>query len=136
MSAKQDLLYRVRAMENMDLKALRAEWRRLYGEPPSMRSAELLRRMLSWRVQADQLGGFDAATRRLLETSKSPAIPVELKPGARLARMWNGRRIEVTVTQSGFAMDGVEYRSLSEIARKVTGTRWNGLRFFGIRTSS
>src|SRR5438552_18610258 len=112
MSAKLELLHRVRAMEHMDLKTLRTEWRRLHGEPPSMRSAELLRRMLSWRVQADQLGGFDAATRRMLETGKSSATPVELRPGTRLARIWNGRRIEVTVTKDGFVMDSNEYGSL------------------------
>lgn len=133
MSGKRDLLHRVRTMEQMDLRELRAEWRRLYGEAPTTRSIELLRRLLSWRVQADQLGGFDAATRRMLETGKAAKSPLELKPGSRLARLWNGRRIEVTVTDDGFLMEGAAYGSLSEIARKVTGTRWNGRRFFGVR---
>ncbi|MDT9597922.1 DUF2924 domain-containing protein [Sphingosinicella rhizophila] len=137
MSKKKDLLHRVRAMERMDLADLRTEWRRLYGEPPTMRSAELLRRMLAWRVQADQLGGFDAATRRMLETGKAASPPpVHLPPGTRLARIWKGRRIEVTVTEDAVVMDGVEYGSLSELATKITGTRWNGLRFFGVRSSA
>lgn len=125
----------VRALERLDLHDLREEWRKRYGEPPKMRSKELLARLLAWRIQADAFGGLDAATVRLLNSDRVlPRRPV-LSPGTRLAREWQGRRHEVDVLEKGFRYDGSDYRSLSEVARAITGTRWNGLRFFGLRES-
>lgn len=123
----------VRALEALDLRGLRDEWRRRYGEPPTMRSKELLARLLAWRIQEDALGGLDAATVRLLRAERrAPPVPV-LTPGTRLSREWQGRRHEVDVLESGFRYAGADYRSLSQVARVITGTRWNGLRFFGLR---
>ena len=123
----------VRALEALDLHGLRGEWRTRYGEPPKMRSKELLARLLAWRIQADAFGGLDATTIRLLKSDRLPAPKPMLEPGARLAREWQGRRHEVDVLEKGFRYDGSDYRSLSEVARAITGTRWNGLRFFGLR---
>lgn len=122
-----------RALERLDLHGLRDEWRRRYGEPPKMRSTELLARLLAWRIQADAFGGLDAATVRLL-TSERPAKPRLILPiGTRLTREWQGRVHEVDVLGSAFRYDGHDYRSLSQIACSITGTRWSGLRFFGLR---
>jgi Protein of unknown function (DUF2924) len=134
MSAKRQAMASkaVAAIATMDLRGLRAEWERRYGAAPRHRSAELLRRVLAWRVQADVLGGFDAATLRML-TSDKAALNLGAKPGMRLAREWAGKRHEVIVIESGVVYEGVTYGSLSEVARHITGMRWNGPRFFGLR---
>ena len=123
----------VRALEALDLLGLRDEWRRRYGDPPKMRSRELLARLLAWRIQADAFGGLDATTIRLLKSEQLPPRKPRLAPGERLAREWQGRRYEVEVLEKGFRYAGANYRSLSHVAREITGTRWNGLRFFGLR---
>lgn len=123
----------VRALEALDLHGLRNGWRQRYGDPPKMRSRELLARLLAWRIQADAFGGLDAVTIRLLRSGRLPPPKPSLAPGTRLAREWQGRRHEVDVLESGFQYAGRHYRSLSEVARTITGTRWNGLRFFGLR---
>ena len=123
----------VRALEALDLHGLREEWRKRYGDPPKMRSHELLARLLAWRIQADAFGGLDAATIRLLTTDRPPIPKPALAPGTQLTREWQGRRHEVDVLEQGFRYAGADYRSLSQIARAITGTRWNGLRFFGLR---
>lgn len=123
----------VRALERLDLHRLRDEWRRRYGDPPKMRSVELLARLLAWRIQAEALGGLDAATIRMLKSERLPAPRLALDAGARLSREWQGRLHEVDVLVNGYRYNGRDYRSLSHIAREITGTRWNGLRFFGLR---
>jgi hypothetical protein len=123
----------VRALEALDLHGLRDEWHKRYGAPPKMRSRELLARLLAWRIQADAFGGLDAATVRLLLSDKTAAPKPILSPGTRVSREWQGRCHEVDVLEEGFRYAGADYRSLSQIARAITGTRWNGLRFFGLR---
>lgn len=133
MKKAERITQEVRALESLDLHCLRDEWRRRYGEPPKMRSKELLARLLAWRIQADAFGGLDATTIRLLKTDRLPPPKPRLAVGTRLAREWQGRRHEVDVLEEGFRYDGGDYRSLSQVARAITGTRWNGLRFFGLR---
>jgi hypothetical protein len=85
-------------------------------------------------IESDALGGLDEPTLRLLSgTRPAPPPPVVLAAGTRLAREWRGVRHEVEVGEGGFLHQGTTYRSLSEVARTITGTRWNGLRFFGPR---
>ena len=133
MKKAERITQEVRALEALDLHGLRDEWRKRYGEPPKMRSRELLARLLAWRIQADAFGGLDPATIRKL-TSDTPPVPKPvLAPGSRLSREWQGRRHEVDVLEQGFRYAGADDRSLSQIARAITGTRWNGLRFFGLR---
>lgn len=122
----------VAALETMSLAQLRAEWQRRYGDPPRHRAADLLRRVLAWRIQADVHGGLDAPTRRMLEKVQGE-VKVSATPGMRLARDWAGRRHEVCVIESGVVYEGCTYGSLSEVARHITGQRWNGPRFFGLR---
>lgn len=126
----------VRALEALDLHGLRGEWRKRYGQPPKMRSRELLARLLAWRIQADAFGGLDQTTIRLLNAESLPPPKPLLEPGTRLVREWQGRRYEVDVLEKGFRFGGTDYGSLSQIARAITGTRWNGLRFFGLRESA
>lgn len=133
MSYKADIAAQVRALATLDIAALREEWRRRYGPPPRFRSTDLLSRMLAWRIQVDAVGGLDDATRRMLASDRVMPSPVELAPGTRLAREWRGKRHEVEIAADGVRYQGQSYRSLSEVARAITGTRWNGLRFFGLR---
>lgn len=124
-----------RSYETMSLENLRAEWRARYGAPPTLRSTDLLRRMLAWRVQADCMGGLD---RKLVNQiikagkAKGPRKPIVAK-GVRLVREWQGRVYEAEACEGGFRFDGEVHASLSAIARKITGTRWNGPLFFGLR---
>ena len=124
----------LRAIEVMQLEELRALWQTHFGPPPALRSVDLMRLMLSWRLQARTYGGLEPALRRKLK-AKSPADPVthDLAVGTMLIRDWQGQRVEVTVEEGGFCWLDQVYPSLSAVASAVTGTRWNGPRFFGLR---
>lgn len=94
----------------------------------------LARGRRSWKVQAEAEGGLDRETRRVLLSkawAKDPG-PM-LTPGVRLSREWRGRVYDVDVVGDGFLYEGKPYASLSEVAREITGVRWNGPRFFGLR---
>ena len=104
----------------------------------------LVFRVLAYRLQADLLGDLDPDTRRLLERSGSLAdvdnlaadlhrIRPGLKPGTVLTREWDGHLQQVMVLADGFSWRGKTYQSLSKVASAITGTRWNGPRFFGLR---
>lgn len=131
------------AVESATLPQLRLLWRERLGEdPPTFRSREIFRRMLAYRLQEFAFGGLSAKAKRklkeieerLLGLKAKPVSPlVQLRPGVRLGRDWQGVRHEVTVTPTGFLYEGATYASLSEIARLITGTRWNGPLFFGLR---
>jgi hypothetical protein len=143
---------RVVALENeiahlrgLDLDGLRARWRSLTGRAaPSHLPKTLLLRVLAYRVQAAALGDLDKPTIRLLDriadealAGKRVEVPVPdragLKPGTVLVREWEGRPQRVMVLADGFTWNGGTYPSLSKVARAITGTRWNGPRFFGLR---
>lgn len=127
----------VRGLATLDLEGVRAVWSAQFGPPPKLRSVELLRLMLAWRLQAKAHGGLDADTRRQL--ARRGAILREgrsLGLGAVLRRQYEGRMIEVIVEPDGFRFDGHIHPSLSAVAQAVTGTRWNGPRFFGLRQGS
>lgn len=118
-------------LERATLQELRAEWGRRYGAPPRLRSPDLLRQTLAWRIQAGEEGGLDKVSKRLL--CRDARAGVQLPPGTIIAREWQGVRHEVEATDDGFIHAGRRWKSLSEIARAITGTRWNGPRFFGLR---
>jgi hypothetical protein len=124
----------ISTLEPLDLEGLRAIWSGHYGPPPRLRSVELLRLMLAWRLQADARGGLDRETRRKLGRT-GPVQPegMELGIGTVLSREWQGRRVEVVVERDGFRYDGHLFRSLSAAATAIAGARWNGPRFFGLR---
>lgn len=120
------------ALESASLEALRAAWRRHFGVPPKLRSPQLLRYILAWRLQVKAEGGLDARTRALLlrEPRGSEAL---LQVGTIIGREWQGVRHEVEITEQGPLYRGRHWKSLSDVARHITGTRWNGPRFFGLR---
>ena len=141
----------IASLSNLDADRLRLQWRNhLGGLAPAHLPRWLLLRTLAFRIQAAILGDLDKATLRLLRSSKaegrgSPrARPFEtrgpttregigLKSGALLVREWNGNLERVMVLENGFAWNGKAYGSLSQIAKAMTGTNWNGHRFFGLR---
>ncbi|MCB1498645.1 MAG: DUF2924 domain-containing protein [Bauldia sp.] len=131
-----DIEREIEALAGLDLEGLRAVWRQRYGPPPRLRSVELLRLLLAWRIQATVLGGLDRETRRQLER-RGPvrAEGLELGVGTRLRRVWQGRVVEVVVEAEGFRFENRMFRSLSAAATAITGSRWNGPRFFGLRQS-
>jgi len=129
----------------LDVGTLRARWRTVFRRRPSPHlPRHLLFRVLAYRLQADCFGDLDIESRRLLDGARSPEdaskrsveadrLTTDLRPGTILAREWNGRMQRVAVLADGFAWNGKTYPSLSQIALAITGTRWNGPRFFGLR---
>ena len=134
MIASAELEHEVQALEQTDLDGLRLEWRRRWGAAPTLRSVPFLRHMIAWRIQAAHFGGLDAALSMRLRKTPTRAVGPLLRPGMRIAREWKGVRHEVEVGETGFVYAGATYASLSEIARTITGVRWNGPRFFGLRS--
>ncbi len=110
--------------------ALGSEWRRIYRSEPPRLSPDLLRRGIAYRLQERAYGKLSPHVARVL-ASGGRAAP-EVTAGTRLVREWNGRTIDVIATEDGMVWEGRTYRSLSAIAREVTGTAWSGPRFFGI----
>jgi hypothetical protein len=132
-------------IRSLDIAELRNEWQRLnHGAPPKL-SRELFALALSYQLQEGEQGGLSKSTRRKLQAmTKSlqvtgrigPSAGLSLKPGARLVREWHGHTHTVTVTEDGFDHEGTSYRSLTTIAKKITGAHWSGPRFFGLPTSA
>ena len=132
-------------LRDLDVGGLRSRWHAIYGRPaPPHLPGHLLFRVLAYRLQADHWGDLDAESKRLLDRSESPEQAgqsamarsrqsTELRPGTVLGREWNGRMHRVAVLAEGFAWNGKTYPSLSKIALVITGTRWNGPKFFGLR---
>jgi hypothetical protein len=122
---------------------LRGEWRRLHRMPPPMRlSRDLLIRAITYKLQERASGGLSMATlRKLAQAGADPsgrgatrlAPPISLRPGTRLVREWRGVTHTVLIHADGIEWRGQRYRSLSVVARKITGARWSGPRFFGLR---
>ena len=119
---------------DLGLEPLRAIWRERFGAPPAIRSPEILALMLAWRIQAAREGGLDGELRRTIRRPASAPVATALTQGTRLTREWQGVRHEVVVEPDGrFRHQDELHRSLSQVARKITGSRWNGPRFFGLR---
>lgn len=124
---------------------LRKRYRELFkSEPPKAFGPDLLRRSIAHRIQERAYGGLSAASQRQLDqlvklaAAKPEArleLPQRIKPGSELVRTWNRRTYRVRVLEKGFAYDGKTFASLSEIATSITGTKWNGPRFFGLRSA-
>jgi hypothetical protein len=135
------VLARLAEIRTMDIKALKGMWRDLYASEPPPYNRKFLESRLAYRVQELAYGGLKPeALRRLAELAKdleprgsrrrTETMPVA---GTRLLREWQGVEHAVTVLNDGFEYDGRPFRSLSAIARAITGTRWNGWLFFGLR---
>jgi len=130
------------ALERAGVIALRVEWRRLFGSDPPRLSRDLLVRALAYRVQERAMGGLSRASlkrlRELAENAEGRGPPPEqaasLRPGAKLVREWHGSTHIVLVTDTGFDYAGSSYKSLTQIAKLITGAHWSGPRFFGLTT--
>jgi hypothetical protein len=122
----------LRRLQAADLRELRSEWEQRHGAAPRLRSADLLRRLLVWRIQVAEQGGLDRVTRRLLAGGAAGSETL-LSEGTVITREWKGVRHAVEVADGEFIYRGERWKSLSEVARTITGTRWNGPRFFGLR---
>jgi len=134
-------------LRGLDVGGLRARWHTMFRRraPPHL-PRHLLFRILAYRLQADQFGDLDADIRRVLDRMGFEAADgfgrlvadlnrsrTELRPGTLLTREWGGHLQQVMVLPDGFTWNGKAYRSLSKVAFAITGSRWNGPRFFGLR---
>jgi hypothetical protein len=132
------------ALKELSVKELKAEWEKLIGTSAPNNSRAFLEFRIAYRIQELTYGGPDRETRRMLDLladeveghSKrkyqiiDPRNPVT---GTRLIREWEGIEHTVTVLKDGFDWQGRKFKSLSAVAREISGTRWNGYRFFGLR---
>jgi hypothetical protein len=130
----------------MPIVQLRTRYREvLKSDPPQAFGPDLLRRSIAHRIQEKAYGGLSRSAQRLLDQMMKAyvarpngkiVLPRRIKPGSVLVRAWKGKSHRVTVLADGFAYDGKSFANLSEIAGLVTGTRWNGPRFFGLRSKT
>jgi len=135
-------------LRDLDLKALRVRWRNAFGKPaPEHLTCYLLFRIIAYRLQADRLGDLDHETRKVLDRTNANKSGLamadrlksldrkrtDLTPGTMLVREWDRKSHRVMVLADGFAWNGQSYDSLTKVAFAITGTRWNGPRFFGLR---
>src|SRR5680860_611862 len=142
----QALASEIAALKNMAHVDLRGAWRRAWrSHPPKFLSRDLLELGIAWKLQERAFGGLSGVTKRRLaelalaieaKADIARTRRVSLRAGARLIREWGGESHEVLVTEDGFLWRGKNWRSLSVIAREMTGTRWSGPRFFGLATSA
>jgi hypothetical protein len=121
----------------MDRAALRVEWAGAFGDaPPHYLSMNFMRKALIWHAQNQHFGGLKADVKRALNAAANGKAvrsqASQIAPGTQLVREWNGRRYLVDVFENGFRMNGEDFRSLSAIALRITGTSWSGPRFFGL----
>lgn len=139
----KSLQAKLEALETMRPGEMRAEWSRTFSDPPPTLPPPLFRRLLAQKLQERRYGGLPAVVRRELVRIAAGGRPNEvrsvtkksIRPGTRLVREWQGRSIAVLAAEEGFFWEDRQYRSLSEIAREVTGVRWSGPRFFGLNTN-
>jgi Protein of unknown function (DUF2924) len=125
---------------------LRARWKLLFGRPaPKSLRRKFMARAVAYQMQVAAYGGLSAATRRRLREiamavrngdRNSVLGGVQIKPGTQLIRQWQNTTHTVTVLDDGFALDGRTYKSLSAVAKGITGTNWNGYAFFGIKRAA
>jgi hypothetical protein len=135
-------------LRGLDLKGLRARWQSMLQKPaPDHLPRHLLFAIIAYRIQADLFGDLDHETRQLLDRTDARESGAamsarlvsfdqkrtELTPGTVLVREWDRRSQRVMVMADGFAWNGQTYDSLSKVAFAITGTKWNGPRFFGLR---
>ena len=141
-AAEEQIEIEIAQLATMPIVELRVRWRAEFNaEPPKAFGPDLLRRSLAQKLQEDAFGGLPVATRRMLnqliaQSAKNAGkivLPRRIMPGAILVREWKGKTHRITALKEGFAFEGKPYSSLSEIARLITGARWNGPRFFGLR---
>jgi hypothetical protein len=134
-----DLKTTIAKLIDLDHATLKKRWSEIFDiKVPARMSRSLLRYAIAYRLQENALGGLSPATQRHLERfmdNGKPAVRpgTAVKPGTRLLREWHGYTYEVIVLDQGVMFKGQRYRSLSQVARKITGAKWSGPTFFGLR---
>jgi hypothetical protein len=138
-----DLAAEIARLERLAIDGLRNEWRRLYQtSPPKRLSRDLLLRGIAYRLQELAHGGLSSGTLRRLQSSledlsyRMHRRPASFKAGTRLIREWHGQTHTVIILDEGVEWQGQRYASLSVVAREITGARWSGPRFFGLKTGA
>ena len=144
-STTSALAHEIAALRRATPADLKERWRSLYcTEPPRRISRDLLIRALAYRIQEKALGGLKPSTRRLLAkvaadaSARRPIVVApepSLKPGTVLLREWHGTQHQVIVRQDGIVFNGKQYKSLSQVAYRITGTKWSGPLFFGLKAN-
>jgi hypothetical protein len=147
-STKTSIEDEIAHLRGLDLRGIRSRWQSVFGRPaPAHLTRHLLFAVIAYRLQADRFGDLDHATRQVLDRTVAkeaePAMAArlasfdqkrnELTPGTVLVREWDRQSQRVMVLTDGFAWNGQTYDSLSKVAFAITGTKWNGPRFFGLR---
>jgi Protein of unknown function (DUF2924) len=147
-STKMSVEDEIAHLRGLDLRGLHARWQAVFQKPaPAHLTRNLLFAIIAYRIQADRFGDLDHVTTQVLERTvakeTAPAMSArlasfdqkrtELTPGTVLVREWDRRSQRVMVMADGFAWNGQTYDSLSKVAFAITGTKWNGPRFFGFR---
>ena len=147
-STKTSVEGEIAHLRGLDLRGIRSRWQSVFGRPaPAHMTRHLLFAVLAYRLQADCFGDLDHATRQVLDRTVAkeaePAMAARLAsldqkrtgltPGTVLVREWDRQSQRVMVMADGFAWNGQTYDSLSKVAFAITGTKWNGPRFFGMR---
>lgn len=137
-TSQAEIVVQIERLSRSSLKNIRAAWAAEFrGDPPRTLWRDLLLRMLAWRLQEKVFGGHDKATLRLLraygQKRTGDGRCRRLKTGTVLVREFRGTRHTVTIVPDGFIWQEKTYPSLSAIARIITGTNWNGPKFFGLR---
>ena len=135
---------KVEELEALDLNALRQLWTSLFPCPAPVRMPRgFLMKLVAQGLQEREIGGLPKDLERALAAALRDGVAKpsdktngDLKLGSRLVRTWGDARHEVTVIEDGFAYRGRAYGSLSEVARAITGARWSGPRFFGVKSPS
>ena len=143
---KGELSLEIAALTDLTIDELKERWRLIYNcAPPGRSSKKLLVSAIAYRLQEQVFGGLKPSVRTMLErvsanSSASPVPPstpdTKASTGTVLIRDWRGQSHRVTVLERGVSYRQRNYRSLSEVARIITGTRWSGPRFFGLRSRS
>ena len=134
------------ALSTLSINELRTQWARAFKHQPGKRtSRRLLQSSLAYYLQEQHFGGLPGSIKRLLTKLEAQRLAgralnmapaVHIKPGTRLVRTWKGVAHQVTVTEQGFEYAGDRYENLSQIARLITGTRWSGPLFFGLKKTA
>jgi hypothetical protein len=147
-STKTSIEDEIAHLRRLDLRGLRSRWQSVFGRPaPAHLTRHLLFAVIAYRLQVDRFGDLDHATRQVLDRTVAkeaePAMAArlasfdqkrtELTPGTVLVREWDRQSQRVMVMADGFAWNGQTYDSLSKVAFAITGTKWSGPRFFGLR---
>jgi len=142
----QKLTAQLEQLNQLNPEELRSQWQALFGaDPPAKLRSSLLIQGIAYRLQEKPLGGLKPATVRLLERiaddaaarreSIPPLAKIRVSAGTVLIREWHGKKHQVTVLKDGFLYHAKRFNSLSQIARTITGSRWSGPLFFGLKAA-